>query len=140
MRGPAFSLSSVLGPLALCAGCATTRGPSPVEEFRGRYSAGFEVSRFVACGAAAADQPWWVILSAAALRQRDSLMSQVVAGPGNEVYVRWRGVAGPLEPAGHLGQSTRYVHVTEILELRSRHEADCREAGSGVIEVGPSAT
>ena len=91
-----------LGPLALALGCATVAQQPSVAEFRGRYTPGFEVSRFIACGTDASDQPWWVILSEAALRQRDSLIAvlpdSVSAG---EVFVRWRAAAGAQEPAGH---------------------------------------
>ena len=133
-------LPAALGALVLSAGCALTPQKADLTEFRGRYTAGFEVSRFVACDVSPSDQPWWVILSDMALRQRDSLAPQLSGGgAGAEVFVRWRGVAGPTESAGHLGRSTRYLHVAEILELRPVQESDCGESRRVFPALVPSA-
>ena len=128
MRGLAL-LPATLGAVALCGSCATTPRQPPITEYRGRYTAGFEVSRFVACDVPPTDQPWWVVLSEEALQQRDSLVAALPAGAGAEVFVRWRGIVGPVEAAGHLGRSARYVHVLEVLELRPVRDADCGRSG-----------
>lgn len=131
--------SAALGAIALCLGCAASPRPPAVAEYRGRYTARFEVSRFVACDVPPEDRPWWVVLSDEALRQRDSLRAALPAGAGSEVFVRWRGIAGPPEPAGHLGRSARYVRVLEILELRPVREADCGASGGPVPPIVPRA-
>src|SRR5687768_9585313 len=77
--------------LLIVAGCARAPHTAPGTEFRGHYTPGFEVSRFVACGVPPSDQPWWVILSAPALDQRDSAMRALGPVPGSRVFVRWRG-------------------------------------------------
>lgn len=124
------SSAAALSLLTLCLGCATTTRQPQTAEFRGRYMSGFEVSRFTSCDAPPTDQPWWAIFSGQALRQRDSLIARLPEGAGAEVFVRWRGTAGPQEAAGHLGRSTRYFHVSEILELRALQETDCGKANS----------
>ena len=96
---------------------------------RGTYETGFEVSWFHPCGAPAGDDLWWVTLSDAALRQRDSLAKKLTDKP-RSVYVRWRGTTSPKMPAGtgHMGRGSRYLFVTEILELRSAGEGGCSAA------------
>lgn len=131
---------TVLTSLSLATACATTpRGPQVIEH-RGRYTAGFEVSRFASCDAPASDRPWWVVLSDKALRQRDSLSAQLPDSAPAELFVRWRGIAGPAQAAGHLGQSTRYIHVHEILELRLVAPGECGTAGGAFRLVMPSDT
>lgn len=97
-----------------------------VREYRGLYETGFEVSWFHPCGAPAGDDSWWVTLSNEALRQRDSL-SKSVAGQPRTLYVRWRGTVSPKMPAGagHMGRGSRYMLVTEVLQLRASDEAGC---------------
>ena len=107
--------------------CARRPATAPVTEFRGHYTPGFEVSRFIACNAAPADQPWWVILSARALQQRDSILRTVQPGPGSRVFVRWRAVLGAPSQTGHLGQSVRHIQVVELIELQTPSEGDCRQ-------------
>jgi len=98
-------------------------------ELRGTYETGFEVSWFHPCGAPTGDDLWWVTLSDAALRQRDSLAKKLTAQP-RSLYVRWRGTTSPKMPAGtgHMGRGSRYLFVTEILELRSADEGGCAAA------------
>lgn len=122
-------VSSMLryGAVLLLVACVRQPATQPVTEFRGHYTPGFEVSRFIACNALPGDQPWWVILSAHALQQRDSAMRTVLPGPGSRVFVRWRGVAGAPGETGHLGQSVRHLQVVELLELRTPEEGDCRQ-------------
>jgi hypothetical protein len=104
--------------LLLVAACRAHRGAdaSPVE-LTGLYTPGFETSRFVPCDARAGDAPWWVILSADALRQRDSLRALLPDDAGGTVFVRWRAVVGPDAPTGHLGAYARWVHVAEVVAL-----------------------
>ena len=130
-------------PLALAAGMATlgaarqpgvpaTGAPTvraqgdTVREYRGLYETGFEVSWFHPCGAPAGDDSWWVTLSNDALRQRDSLAKSLVGQP-RVLYVRWRGTVSPKMPAGtgHMGRGSRYLLVTEVLQLRASNESGC---------------
>ena len=130
-------------PLALAAGLATlepahsTRAPAigaraayapsdTVREYRGLYETGFEVSWFHPCGAPAGDDSWWVTLSNDALRQRDSLAKSLTGQP-RVLYVRWRGTVSPKMPAGagHMGRGSRYLLVTEVLQLRASDESGC---------------
>ena len=133
----------LLFPLALAGGLAAlapARHPSPViaaerttlagadtvGEYRGLYETGFEVSWFHPCGAPSGDDSWWVTLSNDALRQRDSLAKSLTGQP-RALYVRWRGTVSPKMPAGagHMGRGSRYMLVTEVLQLRASDEAGC---------------
>lgn len=96
-------------------------------EHRGLYETGFEISWFHPCGAPSGDDVWWVTLSDVALRQRDSLAKKLTGQP-RAVFVRWRGTTSMKMPAGHMGRGSRYLLVTEILELRSADEAGCSAA------------
>ena len=100
--------------------------PDTVREYRGTYETGFEVSWFHPCGAERGDDTWWVTLGDDALRQRDSLAKRLTGQP-RTVFVRWRGTVSPKMPAGtgHMGRGSRYMLVTEILELRPAEEAGC---------------
>lgn len=110
-------------------------GPPPasradtVREYRGSYATGFEVSWFRPCDAERGDDMWWVTLTNDALRQRDSLAKRLTGQP-QSVFVRWRGTISPKMPAGagHMGRGSRYLLVTEILELRPTEEAGCAKA------------
>jgi hypothetical protein len=97
-----------------------------VGEYRGLYETGFEVSWFHACGAPPGDDSWWVTLSNDALRQRDSL-ARGVEGQPRTLYVRWRGTVSPKMPAGagHMGRGSRYMLVTEVLQLRASDASGC---------------
>ncbi len=97
-----------------------------VQEYRGLYETGFEVSWFHPCGAPAGDDSWWVTLSNDALRQRDSLAKSIEGKP-RALYVRWRGTVSPKMPAGagHMGRGSRYMLVTEVLQLRASDESGC---------------
>jgi hypothetical protein len=133
-------------PLVLAAGIATlapSRGTGTpasgvqtvraqadtVREYRGLYETGFEVSWFHPCGAPAGDDSWWVTLSNDALRQRDSL-AKSISGQPRVLYVRWRGTVSPKMPAGagHMGRGSRYLLVTEVLQLRASDESGCTSA------------
>lgn len=97
-----------------------------VGEYRGLYETGFEVSWFHPCGAPTGDDSWWVTLSNDALRQRDSLTKPLTGQP-RVLYVRWRGTVSPKMPAGagHMGRGSRYMLVTEVLQLRASDESGC---------------
>jgi len=133
----------LLVPLALAGGLATlgaaSNGNSAVAaapayrtpadtigEYRGHYETGFEVSWFHPCGAQWGDDSWWVTLSNDALRQRDSLAKSITGQP-RTLYVRWRGTVSPKMPAGagHMGRGSRYMLVTEVLQLRASDESGC---------------
>ena len=106
----------------------------PLTEYRGHYSWGFEVSRFVACGAPADDRPWWVTLSDRALAQRDSVVATLPGPAPTRVFVRWRGVAGGRLPsAGHMGRHRRYFAAGEIVELRLPRTGDCAEPADSAV-------
>ena len=100
-----------------------------VREFRGTYETGFEVSWFLPCGAERGDDRWWVTLGNDALRQRASL-AKLLPNQPRAVFVRGRGTVSPKMPAGtgHMGRGSRYMLVTEILELRPAEEAGCAKA------------
>jgi hypothetical protein len=97
-----------------------------VREYRGTYATGFEVSWFRPCEAERGDDTWWVTLTNDALRQRDSLAKQLTGQP-RSVFVRWRGTISPRMPAGagHMGRGSRYMLVTEILEMKPADEMGC---------------
>ena len=88
-------------------------------EYRGAYTAGFEMSWFEPCGAPRNDAMWWVTLTDEALHQRDSILATIKAQPTNGLAVRWRGTISMRMPsAGHGGRGTRYMLVTSIQEMR----------------------
>jgi hypothetical protein len=95
-----------------------------VREHRGFYETGFEVSWFHPCDAQPGDDTWWVTFTDAALRQRDSLAKKLTSQP-RSLFVRWRGTTSMKMPAGHMGRGTRYMLVSEVLELRPAEEAGC---------------
>lgn len=97
-----------------------------VREYRGIYETGFEVSWFHPCGAPSGDDSWWVTLNNDALRQRDSLAKSLTGQP-RALYVRWRGTVSEKMPAGagHMGRGSRYMLVTQVLQLRSAEEGGC---------------
>ena len=113
------------GPATATPQTAATRADT-VREYRGLYETGFEVSWFHPCGAPTGDDSWWVTLSNDALRQRDSLAKSVTGQP-RTLYVRWRGTVSPKMPAGagHMGRGSRYLLVTEVLQLRASDESGC---------------
>jgi hypothetical protein len=96
-------------------------------EYHGWYRWRFEGSEFVACGVASNDRPWWVVPTEVAIRQRDSLVANVMPGGTGPVFVRVRGVAGARIPRGigHLGGSTRYFRLLEVLDMRKEEGATC---------------
>jgi hypothetical protein len=96
-------------------------------EYVGWYRWGFEHSEFVACGVARGDAPWWVVPTGVAVRQRDSLAATVAPGSTGPVFVRVRGIVGAPVPvgAGHLGGSTRYFRVQEVLSMQKADGASC---------------
>jgi hypothetical protein len=101
--------------------------PDSVREYRGVYETGFEKSWFRPCDTQASDELWWVTLTDAALHQRDSLAKLLTTGTG-PVYVRWRGTISARMMAGHMGRGTRYMLVSEVLEVRRAGEASCATA------------
>jgi hypothetical protein len=62
-----------------------------------------------------------------ALRQRDSLAAIVSPDAKGPVFVRVRGIAGARVPrgAGHMGGSTRYFRLFEVLDMRKADGATC---------------
>lgn len=132
-----MSLASTLLALALAAAPApvpaaaqdTSRGVAvdSLAEYVGWYQWGFEHSEFIACGVARGDGPWWVVPTVVALAQRDSLAATVIPGGTGPVFVRVRGIAGTRLPkgVGHLGGSTRYFRVQEVLAMRKAEGASC---------------
>ena len=98
-----------------------------VREYRGVYESAFEASWFHPCDAPSGDDLWWVTLSDAALRQRDSLAARVPAAErvGKAVFVRWRATVSDRMQAGHMGRGSRYMLVTEVLEVRPASGVGC---------------
>lgn len=89
-------------------------------EYRGSYQRGFEQSWFMPCDAPRGDQAWWVTLTDEALQQRDSILAALSfkAVPTDGLAVRWRGTISPKMPAGHMGKGSRYMLVTEVIDIR----------------------
>ena len=61
---------------------------------------------------------WWVTLTDEALLQRDSLLAKISKDPTSGLAVRWRATVGPRMPAGMMGRGTRYMLVTDIIEVK----------------------
>jgi hypothetical protein len=123
---PARHASSAAGTMGTMRASADTVRADTVREYHGLYETGFEVSWFHPCGAPSGDDSWWVTLSNDALRQRDSLAKSISSQP-RVLYVRWRGTVSPKMPAGtgHMGRGSRYMLVTEVLQLRASDESGC---------------
>ena len=116
-------------PAAPRAAAAVHATSDTVGEYRGTYETGFEISWFHPCGAERGDDNWWVTLGDDALRQRDSLAKKLEGQP-RTVFVRWRATVSPKMPAGagHMGRGSRYMLVTEVLELKTVESAGCAQA------------
>lgn len=100
---------------------ATPSAPADttIREYRGAYQRGFEQSWFAACGVPWDDRQWWVTLTDQALAERDSILASVPRlGPADGLYVRWKGRIGKRMPAGMMGRGTRYILITEVLDVR----------------------
>lgn len=97
---------------------ADTSSGAFVREFRGSYTRGFEASWFVPCDSPRDDALWWVTLTENARIQRDSLLKTLSTPATGALAVRWRGTTSPRMQAGHMGQGTRYLLVTQVLEVR----------------------
>ena len=123
---PARHAGSAAGTTGTMRAAPDTVRADTVREYRGLYETGFEVSWFHPCGAPSGDDTWWVTLSNDALRQRDSLAKPISSRP-RVLYVRWRGTVSPKMPAGtgHMGRGSRYMLVTEVLQLRASDESGC---------------
>ncbi len=87
-------------------------------EYRGSYTRGLEASWFAPCDAPRYDALWWVTLTESARLQRDSLLRAVSEPATGALAVRWRGTISTRMPAGHMGRGTRYMLVTEVIEVR----------------------
>ncbi|AHG88348.1 hypothetical protein J421_0811 [Gemmatirosa kalamazoonensis] len=116
-----------VSPLAPAAQPARGVVVDTVAEYVGFYRWPFEHSEFVACGTTPSDRPWWVVPTADAMRQRDSLAAIVTPDAKGPVFVRVRGIAGARMPAGagHMGGSTRYFRLFEVLDMRKADGASC---------------
>ncbi len=124
----------LLGPLALLLGtsadgraqavpsAAPARRDTLIREFRGSYQRGFEQSWFVPCTPPAPDDKlWWVTLTDQALAERDSILATLTSEKREKtegLVVRWRATLGPKMPAGMMGRGTRYMLVTEVLDIK----------------------
>ena len=96
-------------------------------EFRGAYTRGFEASWFAPCDAPTGDALWWVTLTEDARLQRDSMLAKLDVAPTGALAVRWRATISERMRAGHMGRGTRYMLVTEFLEVRPLSgEGACR--------------
>lgn len=92
--------------------------PGQEREFRGAYTRGFEASWFAPCDAPRDDALWWVTLTETARLERDSLLATITRPPTGALAVRWRGTISARMPAGQMGRGTRYLLVTQVLEVR----------------------
>ena len=122
------TLAAALTALAIgCLSSATAGGQgtssvprdTAIHEYRGAYQRGFEQSWFAACGVPSDDRQWWVTLTDQALAERDSILATLPKlGPTDGLYVRWKGTLGKRMPAGMMGRGTRYILITEVLDVR----------------------
>lgn len=120
--------ATVIVALLSIAPAARTQSPPPAalsiprdsltREYRGAYQRGFEQSWFAPCDAPLDDRLWWVTLTDQALLQRDSLLARIAKEPTDGLAVRWRATISPRMPAGMMGRGTRYMLVTEIIEVK----------------------
>ena len=144
MHRPFLSLVACV-TIAACsrpAGSAETRAPEPMavpttavqvplplpqptapeigaeRVYRGAYTRGFEASWFAPCDAAIDDALWWVTLTEDARLQRDRLLAATTAPATGALAVRWRGTTSIRMRSGHMGRGTRYLLVTEVLDVR----------------------
>ena len=97
---------------------SSTNRDSLTREYRGAYQRGFEQSWFTPCDSPRDDRFWWVTLTDQALLERDSLLARITKMPTEGLAVRWRATVGPRMPAGMMGRGTRYMLVTEIIEVK----------------------
>jgi hypothetical protein len=111
-------------PVSVSMAAASPAPADTAREYRGLYESGFEVSWFHPCDAEPSDNLWWVTLTDAALHQRDSLATRL-RGQSGAVYVRWRGTTSTKMQAGHMGRGTRYMLISEVLEIRPASDASC---------------
>jgi hypothetical protein len=95
-----------------------SRDAAVPREFRGAYTRGFEASWFAPCDAPIDDALWWVTLTEDARLQRDSLLKALTTPATGALAVRWKGTISARMPAGQMGRGTRYLLVTQILEVR----------------------
>ncbi len=131
---PTRTLTAALAALAFgCLSSATADAQSTpsvprdttIREYRGAYQRGFEQSWFAACGVPSDDRQWWVTLTDQALAERDSILATVPKlGTTDGLYVRWKGTVGKRMPAGMMGRGTRYILITEVLEIRPNAGGD----------------
>lgn len=97
----------------------TTARDTLIREYRGSYQRGFEQSWFVPCAPTAPDDKlWWVTLTDQALAERDSILLRITSEKGEGLMVRWRATLGPKMPAGMMSRGTRYMLVTEVLDIK----------------------
>ena len=122
--GNATPVTAQLAPPA----APPARRDSTIQEYRGTYQRGFEQSWFVPCEGPMDDRMWWVTLTDQALLQRDSLLAKISKDPTNGLAVRWRATVGPRMPAGMMGHGTRYMLVTEIIEVKPLPNAGACQA------------
>ncbi|MDB4899898.1 MAG: hypothetical protein JWN53_1706 [Gemmatimonadetes bacterium] len=122
---PSSAATSAPAPSRSPIADTTSRSPAPsanggsvVREYRGAYTSGFEMSWFEPCEAASDDAIWWVTLTGEAVEQRDSLLKLIKSPARNGLAVRWRGSISPRMRAGHMGRGTRYMLVTQVLDIR----------------------
>lgn len=80
-------------------------------EFRGVYSAGFEVSSFRPCGSS---ERWWVS-TPGPLHEAYVKLNLI---PYQEIYAVIRGDTSGVGRVGHLGQYSRYLSVDSLIEVR----------------------
>jgi hypothetical protein len=111
-------------PAALVLACssngAQSNGPEAVlavppsmsvTEFRGMYSAGFEVSAFRPCGS---NEKWWVSDPG----PLHTAYNRLNPAPYQEIYAVVRGDTSGIGQVGHLGLYTRYLSVDSLVEAR----------------------
>ena len=132
MRPPQLFLMLAISACVLIISPSTAKGQagpaqrdSTIREYRGAYQRGFEQSWFASCGAPSDDRQWWVTLTDQALAERDSILATIPKlGPTDGLYIRWKARVSTRMPAGMMGRGTRYILVTEILEIKPTSGGD----------------
>lgn len=97
------------------AGCDA---PTAAATYEGRYSWGFEESAFTPCGR---DERWWVSNDAEVVDR----YREVTDDEYEQVYARLRGRLSVPGTYGHLGEYSRELNVTGVVEIRALRPDDC---------------
>ena len=112
----------------VAAACRSAGQDGGDQEYRGRYTFGFEVGGFVPCGSR---QAWWVDGDLGGIQALTDTAQQFAPRPetfsmrSGTVYARVRGVLSDSGAYGHLSAYGRKLRVNAVLDVRMDAPADC---------------